>query len=75
METWCSHHKPIFEEPKLEDYEDFLLQQLAAKPDIGYKTLRTALSNAKGVTFKDAPIRAWLAAHKGALLMPSTEKA
>ena len=47
MRTWLKHHEPIIAEPKLEDYEDFLLQQLAAKPDIGYKTLRTALINAK----------------------------
>ena len=75
MRTWCSHHKPITAEPTIAEHEDFLLEQLAKTPSIGYKALCTAIYNAKGVTFKETTIRAWLAAHKGALPMPYAEAA
>jgi len=75
METWFSHHKPVVLEPTIADHEDFLLEQLAAKPSIGYKAMCSAIHKARGVTFKEAPIRAWLAAHKGALPMPIAEAA
>ena len=35
----------------------------------------TAIKKAKGVTFKEAPIRTWLAAHKGARPMPAADAA
>ena len=69
------NHEAIIAEPKLEDYEDFLLQQLAAKPFIGYKAMCIDIRNAKGVKFEEAPIRTWLTAHKGALPMPGAEAA
>ena len=75
MGVWFSHHKPITAEPVIDDYEDFLLQRLAAKPTIGYRAMIAAILKAKGVTFKEAPIRAWLAAHKGALPMPDVQAA
>ena len=37
--------------------------------------MRTALREARGVNVKEAPIRAWLAAHQGALPMPFAEAA
>ena len=37
--------------------------------------MRTALREARGVDVKEAPIRAWLAAHQGALPMPFAEAA
>ena len=70
MEVWLSHHEPIVAEPVLADYEDFLLEQLAANPSIGKTALCTAIRKAKGVTFKEAPIRTWLAARKGTTPMP-----
>ena len=75
METWSSHHAAITTEPDIGDYEDFLLEQLAAKPSIGSKAMCTAIKKNKGVTFKEAPIRTWLAAHTGALPMPTAEAA
>ena len=73
METWCSQHKAVVLEPTIAEHEDFLFEQLAKKSDIGYKAMCTAIRKARGVTFKEAPIRAWLAAHKGALPMPIAE--
>ncbi len=75
MEVWLSHHGPVTVEPSIVDYEEFLSEQLAANPTIGYKAMCTAVRNAKGVTFKEAPIRTWLAAHKGALPTPIVEAA
>lgn len=75
MEVWLSHHEPIIPEPDIGDYEYFLLEQLAAKPSISHKAMCTAMCNARGMTCKEAPIRSWLAAHKGALPMPIAEAA
>ena len=75
METWFSHHKPVVLEPTIADHEDFLLEQLVKTPSIGYKLMMKAIHKARGVTFKEAPIRAWLAAHKGALPMPTAAAA
>ena len=75
MRTWCSHHKPITVEPTIAEHEDFLLEQLEKTPSIGKTAMCTALRNARGVSFKEAPIRALLAAHKGALPMPYAETA
>ena len=69
IRTWLSHHEPIIQ---LEDHEDFLLEQLAKEPLIGRKAMCTALREARGVTVKEAPIRAWLAAHQP---MPFAEAA
>jgi len=51
------------------------LQQLAANPSIGHGAMCTAIKSANGVTFKHAPIRKWLAAHKGARPMPAADAA
>ena len=75
MEVWLSHHEAITTEPDIADYEDFLLEQLAANLSIGKTALRTAIRKTKGMTFKAPPIRNWLAAHKGALPMPIAEAA
>ena len=39
-------------EPLIADYEEFLLEQLAAKPTIGYKLMMKAIRDAKGAIFK-----------------------
>ena len=75
IRTWLDKHAAIVAEPDIADYEDFLSQQLAAKPKIGYRAMCTAINNAKGVIFKEAPIRAWLAAHQGTLPTPIAEAA
>ena len=75
METWFSQHKPVVLEPTIADHEDFLLEQLVKKPSIGYKLMMKAIRDAKGVIFSEAPIRAWLAAHQGALPMPTAAAA
>ena len=66
MRTWLSHHDPIIADPVIADYEEFLAQEVTANPSIGYKALMNKVKKAKGVSFREAPIRAWLAAHKGA---------
>ena len=73
MDNWFEHHKPIIVEPDTADHEDILFEVLAKKSDIGSKTMCTAIRKANGVTFREAPIRAWLAAHKGALPTPIAE--
>ena len=77
MRTWLGKHAAIVAEPiiQLEDHEDFLWEQLAKKPLIGRAAMRTALREARGVDVKEAPIRAWLAAHQGALPIPFAEAA
>jgi len=77
MRTWLGKHAAIVAEPiiQLEDHEDFLWEQLSKEPLIGYYAMRTALREARGVDVKEAPIRAWLAAHQGALPMPFAEAA
>ena len=75
MRTWVDQHEAITVEPDIADHEDFLLEQLAKKPSIGYTAMISAIRKARGVDFKEAPIRAWLAAHKGALPMPVAEAA
>ena len=75
MRTWLSQHEAITAEPNIGDYQEFLSQQLTAKPTIGYKLMMKAICDAKGAIFKKTPIKAWLAAHKGALHMPTVEAA
>lgn len=70
MRTWFDQHEPVTAEPIIADYEEFLLEQLAAKPTIGYKLMMKVIRDAKGAIFREAPIRAWLAAHKGASPIP-----
>ena len=64
MRTWLDYHAAIVADPDIADHEDFLLQQLAANPAIGYSAMCTAINKAKGVAFKEAPIRTWLAAQR-----------
>ena len=45
------------------------------EPSIGSKLMMKAIHKARGVTFKEAPIKAWLAAHKAALPTPIAEAA
>ena len=54
MEVWLSHHEPVIVEPDIADNGDFLSQQLAAKPSIGYKAMSTAINIQKnrGVAVK-----------------------
>ena len=62
MEHWFRDHDPIAAEPTIADHEDFLWEQLKEEPDIGYRLMMKAILKARGVTFKETPIRAWLAA-------------
>ena len=64
MQTWLGKHSAIVAEPDIADYEDFLSQQLASKPNMGYKLLCGSLKKAKGVTIREGPMRTWLSAHK-----------
>ena len=75
MQTWFSPHEPITVDPDIAEHEDFLFEQLAKKPTIGSTAMCTAIRKAKGVNFKEAHIRAWLAAHKGALPTPIADAA
>ena len=75
MQRWLDSHEPITVEPTIAEHEDFLFEQLVKNPSIGYKLMMKAIHKARGVTFKEAPIRAWLAAHQGALPMPFAEAA
>ena len=52
IRTWLDKHAAIVVGPDIADYEDFLSQQLAAKPKIGSWAMCTAINNAKGVIFK-----------------------
>ena len=45
------------------------MQQLVANLSIGSKAMCIDTKEAKVSAFKEAPIRAWFVAHKGALLM------
>ena len=75
MRTWLSNHEPSTVEPTIAEHEDFLFEQLVKNPSIGSKAMMTAILKGRGVTFKEAPIRAWLAAHKGVLPTPIAEAA
>ena len=75
MRTWLDSHEPITVEPTIAEHEDFLFEQFKKKPTIGSTAMCTAIRKAKGVTFKEAPIRLWLAAHKNALPMPTATAA
>ena len=54
MRTWFSHHDPVVSEPTIAEHEDFLLLQLVAKPDIGYKALCKRVLKERGVAFREA---------------------
>ena len=65
IRTWLDKHEPVVVEPACTDYEFVLLEQLASKPLMGYKLLCRSFKNAKGVTIREGPMRAWLMAYKG----------
>jgi len=75
MRVWLDNHEAVTVEPTIAEHEDFLLEQLVKNPSIGYKLMMKAILKGRGVAFKEAPIRAWLAAHKGALPMPTAAAA